>query len=76
MKEKMNLLRLSKNELRDLRAGELAAACYCGCPFANEGGSSLMDNAFATQETASHVCACLYADLGGCSTEADAVSFE
>jgi hypothetical protein len=76
MKEKMNLLRLSKNELRDLRAGERAAACCCSCPFGDLGGSSTECNAFSNYETGSYVCACLYADLGGCSTEADAFSPE
>ena len=52
MKKKVNLLSLSKNELKNAKAGE-AGVCYCGCLYAGEqdgdgddyyGGSSIEDN--------------------------------
>jgi len=60
MKKKMNLLSMSKNELKDVNAGaEAASWCYCGCFYSDipgeglggdyYGGSSIADNGYANQ---------------------------
>jgi hypothetical protein len=54
MKKKLNLTKLNKNELADLKAGvasvtisDLTVLCVCGCYYEDCGGSSEYDNATA-----------------------------
>jgi hypothetical protein len=47
MREKLNLLRLSKPEIKTLMAGREPGDCCCACAYANAGGSDTADNANA-----------------------------
>ncbi len=54
MKEKINLIKLSKNQLDEVRAGAAAAHCDCGCYYANGCGSSDSANQSANSADGLH----------------------
>jgi hypothetical protein len=61
MKKKMSLVKLSKNSLKQVKAGALPT-CSCQCWFDGYGGSSIAANNSANTAGGLHSCTCT-----GCS---------
>lgn len=49
MKEKLNLMKLSKDEMKAVEGAQAPSVCACGCfcQYAGSGGSSPIDNSGA-----------------------------